>query len=334
MRVGIVGAGLQARRRSPVIKKDKSNEIIIISAAHLDRAKELANEMDCEAAEGWEWVRERDDIDIVLVCTPPHIHAPISIAAMESGKHVLCEKPLSRTMKEAKSMVETSQKIGKILKCGFNHRHHPGIQWAKRAFDNGDTGKALFIRSRYGICGRPGYKDEWRADPKIVSGGHLMEQGIHIIDLARWFLGEFNEVVCFNSPNFWKLGNLEDNSFALYRTSEGRVFSIHSSLTQWKNLFSFEIFGEEGYIIVEGLGGAYGNEKVIFGRRDFYKPFESKIIEFRGSDKSWEEEWKVFIDCILNNRTPEGNGEDGLKAMELVFYAYKSAKEKRIVGIS
>lgn len=332
MKVGLIGARLQGQRRAPVIQDFPGTELVVIGAAHIESAQGLATKMGCEAVVGWESVVNKKDLDAVVVCTPPHLHAQISIAAMKSGKHVLCEKPLARTLQEAEAMVEAARVNRVKLKCGFNHRHHPAIQKAKKWLDRGRIGKLNFIRCRYGICGRPGYEKEWRAKPEIVRGGHLMEQGIHAIDLSRWFLGEFTEVAAITANYFWKIEPLEDNAFVLMRTRKGRIASIHSSLTQWKNLFSFEIFGSEGYITVEGLGGSYGNERVLIGKREFLKPFAEDVVEFRGKDRSWYEEWKEFVESVEENREPLGSGYDGLVAMRLVNAAYESARKHSFVN--
>jgi predicted dehydrogenase len=290
--------------------------------------------MACEATDNWQEVVEREDINAILVCTPPNLHAPISIAAMNRGKHVLCEKPLTKTLKEAEEVLAAAKANRVTLKCGFNHRHHPGIQKAKSWFDEGIIGELNFIRCRYGICGRPGYEKEWRADPEIVGGGQLMEQGIHGIDLARWFLGEFAEVVGFTSTRFWNMAPLEDNAFALLRTEKGQVASIHSSLTQWKNLFSFELFGQDGYILVEGLGGSYGTEKVTLSKRALLEPFREEVTEFRGGDVSWYEEWKEFVAAIEEGREPLGNGHDGLEALRLIYAIYESGAKGQIMRLA
>jgi predicted dehydrogenase len=333
MRVGIIGAGLQGRRRAPVLHEFLDTELAVISAAQLESARHLADLMGCEAAEGWEAVVDRSDLDAVIVCTPPHLHAEISIAAMKRGMHVLCEKPLTRTLEEAHEMLRSAQETGVTLKCGFNHRHHPGIQQARQWFDSGAIGEPTFIRCRYGIGGRPGYENEWRGDPQIVGGGQLMEQGIHAVDLSRWFLGDFAEVSAFTTNLFWRMEPLEDNAFALYRTAHGVVASIHSSLTQWKNLFSFELYGQDGYIAVEGLGGGYGTERAVLARRDFTAPFTEEVVEFRGEDRSWREEWKEFVTAIKEGREPLGNGQDGLETLRLVYAAYDAARAGETIGL-
>ena len=269
---------------------------------------------------------ERNDIDAVLVCTPPDLHHAIALAALKSGKHVLCEKPLARTLEEATEMVAAAQASGKCFKVGFNHRHHPAVLQAKRWLDEGRLGEPVFVRCRYGICGRPGYEQEWRADPRVVGGGQLMEQGIHAVDLARAFLGEFREVTGFIGTHYWKTEPLEDNAFVLYRTAAGQVASIHASLTQWKNIFSLEVFGKDGYAVIEGLGGSYGTERLTFGKREFDAPFAEEVVEFRGADPSWKEEWNEFVRAIEERREPIGSVADGAEAIRLVLAAYEAAR--------
>ena len=294
--------------------------------------KTLANDLNCKVVDNWKEVIN-DNIDAVIICTYPDSHAEISIAAMKNGIHVLCEKPLTRTENECKEMINAAKDNNVILKCGFNHRYHPAISMAKKWQDDGKLGKINFIRCRYGICGREGLEKEWRSNPKIVAGGQLMEQGIHAVDLMRWFVGEPEEVTCLLSTNFWKIDPLEDNAFVTFKTKEGQITNIHSSITQWKNLFSFEIFGNDAYAIVEGLGGGYGIEKAILGKRDFEAPFEQTCVEFRGGDKSWSKEWEEFIDCIKSKKQPMGNGHDGYESIKLVLSAYRSAKENRTIKL-
>ena len=328
MRVGLIGAGLQGRRRAPVLHDCPDTELAVIGAASRETARALARRYPgCDAVEGWEPVVERAGLDAVIVCTPPHLHAEISIAALERGMHVLCEKPLARTLAEAEAMAQTAERTGLVLKCGFNHRHHPALQQARRWFDDGLIGEPVFLRCRYGIGGRPGYEREWRADPEIVGGGQLMEQGIHAVDLARWFLGDFSEVTALLSTGFWDIGPLEDNAFALYRSESGAIASIHSSLTQWRNLFSFELSGRDGYIAVNGLGGGYGSERATLGRRDFSAPFSEQTVEFRGDDRSWRDEWSEFTAAVREGHLPLGDHRDGLEAMRLVFAAYEAARQ-------
>ena len=329
IKVGIIGTGLMGRRRAEALRRFKDVELVVVSSNLCDQAQYLANDMKCQQDDDWQQLVCRNDIDAIIVSTPPDCHLSMCVAALENGKHVLCEKPLARNPEEAEIIVKLARQKGLKLKCGFNHRHHPAIQQAKQWFDSGVIGELLYIRSDYGIGGRPDYDKDWRANKDIGGGGQLMDQGMHVIDLARWFMGDFTEVNGFLQTGYWNIAPLEDNAFCLLRTDTGKIASIHASWTQWKNLFRFEIFGKDGYIIVEGLGGSYGTEKAILGKRAFLEPFKEEIIEYRGRDVSWEEEWREFANAICENREPMANGEDGLAAIKIAYQLYEAEQKKK-----
>lgn len=324
LRVGLLGCGRQGRRRSAAVKAN-GDKLVAVADSNMSLASSLAKEMDCKAETEWQHVVMRHDLDAVIVCTPNHLHAPMSIGAMTNGKHVLCEKPLATTIDDAEEMVRVRHKTGLKVKCGFTLRHHPGIQQVRKWFDEGLFGDLYFVRIRYGIGGREGYDKEWRAARSLAGGGELMDQGIHALDLSRWFLGEFSQVHGYVATYFWKNADVEDNAFCLLRTERGQVASVHVSWTQWKNLFSFEVYGENGYGAVEGLGGSYGSEKATLGKRDFKKPFTEEILHFGGDEVTWFDEWREFAYAIAENREPLGNDYDGLQAIKLAYAIYRSS---------
>ena len=333
MRVSIIGTGVQCLRRASVFHGSTEDILVSISGSDWSQTLNVSNELRCAADRSWESSVLREDVDAIIVCTPPNLHAKIAIAAMENGKHVLVEKPLARSIEESRQMVETSKATSMILKCGFNHRHHPAILEAKRRFESGALGQPLFARCRYGICGRNDYEHEWRADPIQAAGGQLIEQGTHAIDLIRWFMGEIKTVSAMTSTHYFKNQPMEDDGFAIFRTQSGGTASLHTSSVQWKNLFSFEVTGAEGYITVDGLGGTYGLETLSIGRRDFAAPFQDLVIQYRGSDASWRNEWQEFRNAVIGAYQPMGNGVDGLRAMEVALSAYQAEKESRVVEI-
>jgi predicted dehydrogenase len=333
MNVAIIGAGLQCRRRAPVVKDDPSSALTLIASLHAEHAREAARTFGCGWSADWREVVARPDVDIVLVCTPPHVHAEISLAALAAGKHVLCEKPLTRTVAEAEALARAAAQSGRIFKCGFNHRHHPAIREAHAFAASEEFGKPLFARCRYGICGRPGYEREWRADPAQAAGGQFIEQGTHGLDLFRWFLGPLVEAAGMTSRQYFTRQPLDEGGMAVFRSACGATASLHTSLTQWRNLFSFEVYGENGYVEVEGLGASYGLEKLTLGRREFDGPFTYRTIEFRGPDVSWKEEWREFLAAIREGRPPLGSAEDGLAAMRLGLAVYESESTGRIIRL-
>ena len=273
------------------------------------------------------------DIDAVVVSTPTNLLAPIASSALGNGKHVLCEKPLARTAEEAKRLVMQAQSRKLVLKTGFSLRHYPGISFAHRSvLHQRVIGEPLILRCRYGHGGRPGYEQEWRTNPQVVPGGEMLDQGIHIVDLFRWFLGDFSAATGMVTTNYWPTKPLEDNAFAIFRTPEGHVASLHVSWTQWKNLFSLEIFGTDGYVVVDGLGGNYGTQCVTVGQRlaDGSPPHE-RVRTFAGEVRSLHDEWEEFESAIREQREPLGNGYDGWQALRMVYAVYEASETARMV---
>ena len=230
-------------------------------------------------------------------------------------------------------MIQAAKRAGRVLKCGFNHRHHPAVLHAHRLFTEGAIGKPTFGRGRYGIAGRKGLASEWRSDPKISPGGQLMEQGVHLVDLFRWFMGDMTDVTGMMSTTVWPIAPLEDNGFLLMKNAAGVVCSVHASLTQWINLFELEVYGEKGSLRVEGLGGGYGVERLIFSQHDPDGPFGYHTTEYRGGDVSWKNEWAEFVRAVEGRVEPMGNGVDGLRAMEVVTAAYTASRSGTAVPL-
>ena len=162
-------------------------------------------------------------------------------------------------------------------------------------------------------------------DPAFASGGQFTEQGIHLVDLSRWLLGDFTEATAMISNFFIKTKTFEDNAFVTLRTVEGKVASLHASLTQWKNKFSFELTGSGGYAVVTGMGGSYGVETLAVGKNLPGKPFSESVTEFRGEDRCWDEEWKDFR-AAVDDPSRFQFGLDGVRALEAAEAAYESAK--------
>ena len=159
-----------------------------------------------------------------------------------------------------------------------------------------------------------------------------MDQGMHCLDLFRYFLGEFCEVTAFTETYYWDMP-VEDNAFALLRTQSRKIASLHVSWTEWRNVFALQIVGKKGYIEIEGLGASYGTELGRLGLRDFYRPFSERTIRYTGGDKSWIREWLNFTQAIENNIEPNGSLEDGLKALVLAKALYDSARSKKVVRL-
>jgi predicted dehydrogenase len=290
------------------------------------RAAQLADKYGSRYTTHWEDAVSDPQIDIVVVCTSNKFLAPITIAALESGKHVLCEKPMGRNATEAAQMTSAARRAGRILKVGFTLRFHPAIRQAHRLCSGGELGPLFFIQAAYGHGGRPGYEKEWRGDPELAGGGELLDQGVHLLDLSRWFLGDLDVVAAVTPRWHWDVAPLEDNAFILLRGSGGQVASLHTSWTMWKNRFSFEVMGRDGYARINGLGGSYGAETLTVGRRRTTgNPPEETVMTFQESDRAWEEDWQDFVASIEGDRVPEVDAGAGLELMQMVDDIYERA---------
>lgn len=333
LRVGLVGAGTIGAKRALEVARSPLSRLVAIADQDQQRAQSLAAQHGCKTVRTWEELVRSPEIDGVIVATTHQWLAPITLAALQSYKHVMTEKPLAMHAGQAETLVESATRHHVKLKAGYNHRHHPAVQRAYALAQEGQIGRLLFIRCRYGHGGRAGYEREWRADPFQSGGGELLDQGVHALDLFRWFLGEFSEMHAVLTQSFWPIP-VEDNAFCTLRTAGGCVAMLHASWTQWKNIFSFEVFGDRGYLLVEGLGGSYGREKLVIGRRpEQFGPPTEQVLEFSNEDYSWRDEWEEFVLAIQEDRRPLADGLDGFQVLRLVCAAYESARHNRVVQL-
>ncbi len=321
MRIAIVGCGLIGHKRAKALPADV--KLAAVADSNHSRAQQLAAQYPgCEVEPDWQSCVARRDVELIIIATVNAALAPVTLAAVRQGKHVLVEKPAARRASELRPAVEAASQAGVFVKVGFNHRFHPAFRKARELCDAGELGPLLYVRGRYGHGGRLGYEREWRADPEIAGGGELLDQGVHLIDLSRWFLGDFVEVWGQTATYFWKM-SVEDNGFMALRTACGQTAWLHASCTEWKNLFCFEIFGRDGKLQIDGLGGSYGVERLSFYRmRPQMGPPETTIWEYPGEDISWSEEFRYFRDCIAAGRSPSGTLEDAVAALEVVEQIY------------
>jgi predicted dehydrogenase len=324
-----VGAGLIGRRRAGVIARAAGSQLEVVADIDGQRAEEAAKELGCRYTTDWQEVVSDARVDAVVVSTINKFLAPIAVSAIRQGKHVLCEKPFGRSGTEAEAIVRAASEHGVTVKAGFNLRFHPAIRLARDVCARGEIGGLLFVRAVYGHGGRPGYEREWRADPDLAGGGELLDQGVHIADLCRWFLGELTCEAGVVVQGFWKVAPLEDNAFALLTSEDGKVASFHTSWTQWKNRFRFEVIGTDGYATVDGLGGSYGVEQLLVGRRraEGGAPDEQRT-DFAGPDESWEREWQEFVDAVVTGRTPMSDAKDALCTMRLIDSIYEVSRAR------
>lgn len=282
-----------------------------------------------------------EGLDVVFVCTPNRVTPDATVYALEHGCHVFCEKPPGRNVADIVRIREAERKHAHLkLIFGFNHRHHPGITEAKAIADSGALGRILYLRGAYGKSGGDGFEKGWRNDPEMGGGGILLDQGIHMLDLFRFFVGDFAEVSGMTSTTYWDIP-VEDNGFLIMRTPSGQLASLHSSATSWKHTFRLEIGLEKGYLTVSGLlskTGSYGRETLLVGRRPLRgesvalgNPREE--LTYYDADPSWDLQVQHFVECIRDDRPiADSTSLDALRVMEIVEQVYRAAADAAPAG--
>jgi len=321
LNVAIIGCGLIGRKRGAALAGAR---LALCCDVEISRAAALAaGYAGAEATADWRAAAAHPGIDLVVAATTHDMLPAIALEAARAGKHVLIEKPGARRACELDAVAEAARATGALVHVGFNHRYHRAFRKAREIFDSGATGPLMFIRGRYGHGGRVGYEREWRADPAISGGGEMIDQGVHLIDLARWFLGDFSRVTGRAPTYFWKMP-AEDNAFLLLETAAGQIAFLHASWTEWKNLFSFEICGRTGKLEISGLGGSYGTERLTFYKMSpEMGPPETTAWEFPMADDSWEAEAAEFLEDIRLNRQPRPGIADAQAALRIAERVYR-----------
>lgn len=333
--VAIIGAGNIGKLRAQIIHRSRDSRVVAVADLDPTRATTLATQIGVRGTSDWRTVVRDPQVDAVIVCTPTKFHKDAATEALSAGKHVLCEKPLARSVWEAEGIVETAEAHRRLLKTGFNYRYMDNVRKAKELIQSDALGPLYFLRCHYGHGGRPGYEKEWCTDRDISGGGVLLEQGIHILDLVRHLLGEPARVMASTSRFFWNFPDVEDNCFLEIQTTEGQTAQIHVSWTQWINILSLEIFGRDGYLSLSGRDGHYGPQRLLWGKRqtNHGRPTE-EVFEFPLENASWENEWLEFIDAIKSGKQPMGNAPDSLRALQLVEAAYESSHRQVWVEVA
>lgn len=323
MKIGIIGCGLIGRKRAQSISQP--NELVMVCDTNIEGAARLSRDFgDIEYTDDYHKLIETEHIELVIIAVPNFLAAKIVLLAVIHGKHVIVEKPGAIASDELLPIIEAIKDTDIKVKVGFNHRYHPAMLKAKDLLATKEVGEIMFIRARYGHGGRVGYDKEWRADPKISGGGETLDQGVHLIDLSRWYMGEFSEVGGFSDTYFWNMP-VDDNGFISLRKEDGRAAWLQVSCTEWKNMFSFEIYCKNAKLEINGLGGSYGIERLSYYQMlPQMGPPDTTIFEYPRGDNSWKLELDDVISAILNKAPlTMGDVKDAYEALKIVEEIYK-----------
>jgi 1,5-anhydro-D-fructose reductase (1,5-anhydro-D-mannitol-forming) len=323
-KVGIIGFGKMGQIRKEAIDELNIAEVVAISEPKLTVENGLPNVSHEE-------IINSPEIDTVIVCTPNYLNKGLTIRSLNAGKHVFCEKPPAFTASDVEEIRKVEFKsTGKKLMYGFNHRHHDSIIRMKEIVDSGEFGKIIWMRGRYGKSVTKDYFNEWRAKKELSGGGILIDQGIHMLDLFLHLGGDFDKIQAEVSNMYWK-SEIEDNAFVILKDSKtGLAASLHSTMSQWRHLFSLEVFMEKGYMVLNGLitsTMSYGEEVLSIAKNRSVAPVATWKDEVKTqylTNSSWRYEMQHFFNAIDNNTNIEiGNSYDALKLMRIIDEIYK-----------
>jgi predicted dehydrogenase len=320
IRFAIVGCGVIGGKRLNALPRGA-----VVAACDVvgDRAIDLAARAgpQCVAVTSVDEAFAADP-DAVIIAARNADLAPLAAECIRAGKHVLLEKPVAVSSAEIEKLDRLAQQNGVLVRAGYNHRYHAALQKARSLFEAGALGRLMFIRGRYGHGGRVGYDREWRADPALSGGGELLDQGVHLIDLAGWFMGPWSSIEGHTATYFWDM-SVDDNAFISLRTADGLTAWLHASCTEWKNLFSLEIYGSDAKLHIQGLGGSYGVERLYHYRMlPEMGPPDTVIYEFPRGDMSWALETQEFVEDIQLGRTPVPGLREAKATLDVVEAIY------------
>jgi predicted dehydrogenase len=329
LKCGIVGYGYMGEIRHRVIEQHPSLELVGICETIPSVQAKISGYRVFPILDDF----LKENLDIVFVCTPNVSSPDICIRSLLAGKHVFCEKPPGRDLQDIQRIRGHERPELKLM-FGFNHRFHPGIIKSKVMIESGRFGKIVNLRGLYGKSGGVRFKDSWRNDRDISGGGILLDQGIHMLDLFRYFCGDFDDVKCFTSNAYWKFA-VEDNAYVILSSKKDYFAMLHSSATFWKHTFRIDITLEGGYMVIEGLlskSGSYGREKLVVAKRQFEDEASavgnpSEEITYFDQDLSWNLEVDEFVKSILEDQPVTNSSSlDALRVMEIIDKAYQDAR--------
>ncbi len=343
IRVAVIGCGMMGTLRAAAVRQTPETHLQVVCDAVANRARTVATRYQCNAHTDWRQVVQRDDVDLVIVSTPNHTHAEIAIAAMQWGKHVLCEKPLARTVDECVQMVACAHQHNVYLMVGMNHRYYPAVQRAHHWFTTGDIGQPLTFHGWIGHMMSPDPHKDWIVRSAQSGGGTLIDNGIHLIDLVRWHLGEIVAVQGAIATHRLPDPTCDEQAVAVLYTATGHWATIRSSWTAWRGYhFGYQVVGTRGMIEVRypPMWAAMRYRK-SGGERIYRKlaPFlRVQINEWLRSYRwttvqTFIQEIRTMCRAIREGHPPHPDGRDGLQVLRIIEAIYTSAQTRQTVTI-
>lgn len=344
MQFGLIGAGGIGNVRSRALALTEGCRLAAVTDSDEKRAHALATASGARSFPDFRELLKMDALDAVIISTPPPFHEEIAIAAMEAGKHVLCEKPLAHSVESARRMVEAARRCGKTLTTGFNHRYFEAVQFVKETLDSGAIGELDHIRAFTGHTGLSEFSAPWMHNKDIMGGGALLDNGIHIIDLTRYLLGDVEEVYGITTTGVWKLDRSEDNGIAILKSPQGKHAILQATWSEWKGYrFYIEAYGDRGMArasYAPMMSMAVTMDKPGGVKRRKYRFYPANIL--REKIKGWQstvirgfrQEFGDFVALCAGQRNIIADGFDGFRAVEIANAIYRCNEEKCAVRLT
>ena len=343
MRFGLVGAGEIGRIRADALRRSRDCSLSAVADRDSARAGSAAGAHGAAALDDFRELISRDDVDAVAVSTPPDSHEEIALAALEAGKHVLCEKPLAPNVAACRRMVEAARRRGLVLATGFCQRYFPAVRFIKQTAASGEIGELTHVRAYTGHLGLSEFREAWMYDKKVVGGGALMDNGMHIIDLVSHLLGDISEVYGAASNAVWQLDGAEDHGVALLRGRAGKTATIEAAWNEWRGYrFSIEAYGDRGmarasYGPMFAMAVYLERPGVVRRRKSHLYP----LVFLREQWYGWQstvrtafiEEFRDFKRLTRGEAALAADGAAGLRAVEIAHGVYESQAERRPVAV-
>lgn len=338
LRIGVIGAGSIAQHRHlPEYDANQQAEIVAVCDINQERAAEVAEKYGAKAYTDYQELLKSGEVDAVSVCTPNYLHAPISIAALEAGLHVLCEKPMATSKEEAENMIAAAEKSGKKLMIAHNQRFVPSHQKARQLIASGDLGRIYSFRTAFGHGGPEGWsvegKEGWFFQKEKAFVGAMGDLGVHKTDLIRYLLGEeITEVGAFVGTSAKDFATVDDNAVCVLKTESGIIGTLAASWAyNGKEDNSTIIYGEKGTLRLEddpdySLIALYNTGEVV----------NYQLGKIQSNDEGGQKNSHVvekFVDCVINNEAPPVSGEEGMKSLSVILAALESNESKRITEV-
>lgn len=338
LKVGVIGCGSIAQyRHLPEYEANPYVQIVAVCDSNKKRAKEVANKYGVNMYTDYNELINCEELDAVSVCTPNDLHASISIVALQSGIHVLCEKPMATSKKDAEMMIEAAEKSGTKLMIGHNQRFVTSHQKAKQLIENGEIGKIYSFRTAFGHSGPENWsvdgKESWFFKKDEAFLGAMGDLGVHKADLIRYILNEeITEVGAFVETSAKTFSNVDDCAVCMLKSESGIIGTLAASWSYVsKEDNSTIIYGEKAILRLEddpnySLILQYKNGVVVKYELD-------KIQSNAAVGQSNSHIIEQFVESILSDKEPLINGVEGMKSLEVILAAIQSSETKKIVTI-